>query len=43
MSTTLRFPVTVLCGLGTVAAILSEVAVHLRITRQELQERLFGK
>ncbi len=28
---------------GTVAAILSEVAVHLRTTRQELQERLFGK
>jgi predicted RNA binding protein YcfA (HicA-like mRNA interferase family) len=27
---------------GTVAAILSEVAAHLRTTRQELQERLFG-
>ncbi len=28
---------------GTVAAILSEVATHLRTTRRELQERLFGK
>jgi hypothetical protein len=27
---------------GTIAAILSEVAAHLRTTRQELQERLFG-